>query len=210
MGGRQLPDAKCTIWKHCCQEESQSRQSRSCAAKKKVKAEAAAKKKTKAEAAAAKKKAKADAAAAVKKKVEKKFPLKGTALRKYFTESAVKNPIAPRRIYHYEHKIHANVLGFWPGDANWYQAQVYAHHGPHKYNLYFPEDNEVYIGAPTEHVKEPPGNKLWTKFTRDRYKGHEFEHEKVEDDTPSKLGRYKVLSLGCRRVLRTITYVSTL
>ena len=157
----------------------------------KKKEAAAAKKKAKADAAAAKKKAKADADAK-----KKQFPLKGEALRKYFAAAAIKNKITPYRMYHHEHAIYANVLGLWPGDGNWYQAQVYDHHGPHKYALYFPEDNEVYIGAPTEHIKLPPGNKLWAKYTRDKYKGHEFEHAKVEHDTPSKLGRYKVLKLG--------------
>ena len=175
------------------------------AAKKKAKAEKdAAKKKAAAEEAAAKKKAAAEEAAAKKKAAAEKrrkptdwddwkFPIKSaTKLKDYFR--AAKVPVvAPRgRIFVYAFRPYANVLGFWPGDGKWYQAQVYGHIGHGRYKLYFPDDDAVYIGAPECHVREPPCG-LWSKIKRGAYVGHDFEHKEQQPRTPSELGPYKVL-----------------
>ena len=83
------------------------------------------------------------------------------------------------------------MLGFWPGDGKWYQAQVNTRHGYGRYILYFPEDDSVYVGAPPCHLK-CPGDKLWARVSRTDYANHKFEHKKQEPNTPAELGTYTV------------------
>ena len=89
------------------------------------------------------------------------------------------------------------MLGFWPADSKWYQAQVYSHHGHDRYCLYFPEDDTTYVGAPLCHLKIPPDDKLWVQYKRSEYLKRDFVHKKRHVGTPAKLGIYKVLTEDC-------------
>ena len=179
-------------------------QAEKAAAKKKAQAEKATAKKKAAEKAAAKKKAAEEKAAQRKQaQAEKrrkptdwgdwKFPIKSaTKLKEYFRATKVPVPAPRGRMYIYAFRPYANVLGFWPGDGKWYQAQVYGHIGHGRYKLYFPDDDAVYIGAPECHVREPPSG-MWSKIKRGAYVGQEFEHKEKQPRTPSEMGPYKVL-----------------
>ena len=143
---------------------------------------------------AADKKRRAAAAKKVTDFDEWKFPLTGKKLAAYFKFAAV--PLkSTGRPYIYAHRPGANVLGFWPGTARWYQAQVYGRHGHGQLKLYFPEDDSVYIGAPEEHVRKPDMKQLWAQVDRRHYSGLEFEHKEQEQNTPSELGLYKVAKI---------------
>ena len=122
-----------------------------------------------------------------------RFPIRNDKeLEEYFRLAAV--PSRGRGgIFIHEYKVQDNVLGFWPADAKWYQAQVYEHHGYDRYSLYFPEDDTTYVGAPKCHINKPPGDKLWARHKRSEYHSKKFQHKKQQPGTPSKLGLYTVL-----------------
>ena len=92
-------------------------------------------------------------------------------------------------------EVGENVLGLWQG-AGWFRAQIFATSSG-KYDLYFPEDGEEYLGAPKKHLKRPKKKENWTKLKREDYLDIVFTHTDVYRNTPTeKKGKFKALRVG--------------
>ncbi len=96
--------------------------------------------------------------------------------------------------------LHENVLAKWPKTGGWYQAQVFGRRAG-KYNVYFPEDDEVLRNCVPTDLKHPPTPlPNWAKMTR-----VEFLTMRFRENIVKKKGRKNVTECVHYQIIKFAT-----